>query len=165
MKELRQVCLTGSFEVGLVLDSLQVWEVTLFDWAFDPESSLCKDMQALSHSSDELVSVDLRIHFPDNFPFAPPLLYVARPTLTSEYIFNGALCMEMLVDWQPQYGNVEAMLVQICAFLATSGARVEKVLNRGGDDASTAATQESARQAYEHLKRFHDKKGWGNRNR
>ena len=28
-----------------------------------------------------------------------------------------ALCMEMLVEWQPQYGNIEAMLVQICAFI------------------------------------------------
>ena len=25
--------------------------------------------------------------------------------------------MEMLVEWQPQYGNIEAMLVQICAFI------------------------------------------------
>merc|ERR1719291_1067332 len=77
MKELRQVCLTGSFDVNLVDDNLQVWEVTLFDWAFDAESSLHKDLQALSESSDDLVPVVLRIHFPDDFPFAAPLLYIS----------------------------------------------------------------------------------------
>jgi len=162
MKELRQVCLTGSFDVELVDDSLQVWEVTLFDWAFDAESSLHKDLQALSESSDDLVPVVLRIHFPDDFPFAAPLLYISRPTLRSEFIFDGALCLEMLVDWAPQYGNVEAMLVQVCAFLASSGARVEKALplGEGSTSAQAAATRESAQRAYEHLKAFHDKKGW-----
>ena len=47
--------------------------------------------------------------------------------MLSEYIFDGALCMELLVDWRPQYGNVEAMLVQISAFLSMSGARIASV--------------------------------------
>ena len=162
MKELRQVCLTGSFDVDLVDDSLQVWEITLFDWAFDPESSLHKDLQALSESSDDLVPVVLRIHFPDDFPFAAPLLYISRPTLCSEFIFDGALCMEMLVDWQPQYGNVDSMLVQIAAFLACS-ARVAEIAGTSGsgNGAPREFSEASARKAYERLQKFHEQKGWG----
>jgi hypothetical protein len=102
-------------------------------------------------------------------------------------LFDGALCMEMLVDWQPTFGNVEALLVQICAFLAHSNARVKSLAGRasgqqlpppaaavaqpgGGEavagtpedeDLDDAERQRRAQRSYESLKRFHDKKGWG----
>ena len=51
MKELRQVCAAGGgMEISLVNDSLQVWQVELFDWAFDESSSLHKDLQDLSEA-------------------------------------------------------------------------------------------------------------------
>ena len=99
-------------------------------------------------------------------------------TLHSEYVFDGALCMEMLVDWQPTYGNVETMLVQVTAFLSHSSARIASCMQKAGGAAaaaaaasaeepltadSIAATQEKAKRAYENLKAFHDKKGWGRR--
>ena len=179
LKELRQVCSSGNgLELELINDDLQVWQVSLYDWAFDEESPLHKDLQSLSESKDDLVPLVLRIKFPDDFPFTPPLVFCASPTLHSEYIFDGALCMEMLVDWQPTYGNVETMLVQVTAFLSHSSARVASCVGKGaiaaaaaaaaagaGDDeasaASIAATQEKAKRAYENLKAFHDKKGWG----
>ena len=166
MKELRRLCLMGVYEVDLVGDSLQTWEVALYDWAFDEQSALHRDLHLLSDARDELVPIMLRLHFPDDFPFSPPLVYIAQPELLSEYIFDGALCMELLVDWRPQYGNVEAMLVQISAFLSMSGARIASVAGSGAADVSqdeTAAVQEKAKRAYEHLKAFHDKKGWSNR--
>lgn len=166
MKELRQVTIAGTFEVELLNDDLQAWEVTLFDWVFDTSSPLHRDLAEISAKKADLVAIMLRMTFPDDFPFAPPLVYVSQPALRSEYVFDGALCLEMLVDWQPQYGNVEAMLVQICAFLANSGARVEAACaGDGGGGAKAAATQESARRAYQHLKEFHDKKGWSSAGR
>jgi len=111
----------------------------------------------------------LRLHFPDDYPFAPPLVYCSSPVLASEYIFDGALCMEMLVDWQPTYGNVEALLVQITAFLSHANARVASraAMSSGAAAADGVATlsveqqQEKAKRAYMNLKAFHDKKGWG----
>uniref|UniRef100_A0A7S4GJL7 UBC core domain-containing protein n=1 Tax=Eutreptiella gymnastica TaxID=73025 RepID=A0A7S4GJL7_9EUGL len=156
MKELRQVSLSGNFEVTLVQDSLLVWEVRLFEWAFADDSPLHQDLQQLSMDADDLVAVVLRIHFPEDFPFGAPLVYVRSPVLTSEFIFDGALCMEMLVDWQPQYGNMVAMLVQITSFLGLSAARVASVAGT-----QPPAAQEKAREAYKRLKAFHQKKGWG----
>ena len=101
MKELRQLCMMGTYEVDLIQDSLQQWQVLLYDWAFDEESQLSKDLLRLSETRDELVAVHLRLHFPDDFPFSPPLVYISQPQLISEFIFDGALCMELLVDWQP----------------------------------------------------------------
>ena len=168
-------------------DDLQVWQVSLFDWAFDEASPLHKDLQTLSDAKDDLVPLVLRVQFPDNFPFSPPLVFCASPTLASEYVFDGALCMEMLVDWQPTYGNVETMLVQVTAFLSHSSARVASCVRAAGAssggggggaaaegaaegaaaaadaDASIEAMQEKAKRAYENLKAFHDKKGWGGR--
>ena len=128
MKELKNVCgAGGSTEIELINDDLQVWQVKLFDWAFDDSSPLNKDLQELSEAADDLVPLVLKIHFPDEFPFAPPLVYCSSPVLHSEYVFDGALCMEMLVDWQPTYGNVETMLVQItaCAHSPLSLTRTE----------------------------------------
>ena len=54
---------------------------------------------------------------------APPTLLQPCSNLATTYYLLAttyavpALCMEMLVEWQPQYGNIEAMLVQICAFV------------------------------------------------
>ena len=125
MKELQAACASSAgYEIRLIQDSLQNWEVSLFDWAFDEDAPLHKDLQKLSELKDDLVPLVVRIKFPDDFPFAPPLVYCASPLLASQYIFDGALCMEMLVDWQPTYGNVEALLVQVAAFLAHSNTRV-----------------------------------------
>ena len=161
------VSLAGQFEVDLVDDRLTVWEARLFEWNFDEDSRLHGDLAALADRAPDddaaaLVSVVLRVHFPDDFPFAPPLVYVASPPLTSEYIFDGALCMEMLVDWQPQYGNVDSMLVQIAAFLACS-ARVAEIAGTGGggNGAPREFSEASARKAYERLQKFHEQKGWG----
>ena len=96
MKELRAICAGASgMEVKLLNDSLQQWEISMFDWAFDEESPLHKDLATLSEAADDLIPLRLRISFPDDFPFAPPLVFCAAPTLSSEYIFDGALCMEM----------------------------------------------------------------------
>ena len=135
--------LAGQFEVDLVDDRLTVWEARLFEWNFDEDSRLHGDLAALADRAPDddaaaLVSVVLRVHFPDDFPFAPPLVYVASPPLASEYIFDGALCMEMLVDWQPQYGNVDSMLVQIAAFLACS-ARVAEIAGTSGGETARRA--------------------------
>lgn len=87
-----------------------------------------------------------------------------------------------LVDWLPTYGNVEALLVQICAFLAHSNARVASLAAKGGGGTAAAggaaaaadgespavpanddddeAQRKKAQRAYDNLKAFHAKKGW-----
>jgi hypothetical protein len=74
MKELRQVCLAGCFEVDLVDDNLMLWEVTLFDWVFDPSSALHRDLATISSAKSDLVAVTLRMHFPTDFPCAATTL-------------------------------------------------------------------------------------------
>ena len=52
--------------------------------------------------------------------------------------------------------------MQIASFLSSSGARVASVA--GAPTAEQAsATQEKAKQAYAHLKSFHQQKGWSRR--
>ena len=96
MKELRAVCAGDSgCEIRLLNDSLQQWEISLFEWAFDEASAIHKDLKQLSEEADDLIPLRLRVAFPDDFPFAPPLVFCSSPTLASEFIFDGALCMEM----------------------------------------------------------------------
>jgi hypothetical protein len=62
----------------------------------------------------------MAVRSPSNL--APTLLQPCSNLATTYYLLATtyavpALCMEMLVEWQPQYGNIEAMLVQICAFV------------------------------------------------
>ena len=75
-----------------------------------------------------------------------------------------------MVDWQPTYGNIESLLVQICAFLAHSNARVASLVGKGGDTSAGAdgaldddAQRARALKTYENLKAFHAKKGWSAR--
>ena len=168
MKELQRVYSCGTMEIALPDDNLLLWQVSLFDFAFDESSPLHKDLKDLSEAADDLVPLVLRIHFPEDFPFAPPLVYCSSPKLHSEYVFDGALCMEMLVDWQPNYGNVETMIIQITAFLSHSNARVASCVRHtascstedGRAAAAGEATEEKARKAYASLKAFHAEKGW-----
>ena len=51
MKELRAVCSGNSgVEIRLLNDSLQQWEVQMFDWAFDETSPLHQDLKTLSEA-------------------------------------------------------------------------------------------------------------------
>ena len=59
-------------------------------WKLAPRYWILADLLNFS-----LVPLRLRISFPDDFPFAPPLVYCTAPKLASEYVFDGALCMEM----------------------------------------------------------------------
>lgn len=102
-KELMAVCAAGaSFEVTLIGDNLQQWEIALYDWAFDESSALHKDLKALSEEADDVVPLLVRIHFPDDFPFQPPLVYCSSPELLSEYIFDGGACQDCAALWQPR---------------------------------------------------------------
>jgi hypothetical protein len=65
----------------------------------------------------------------------------------------------------PSAGNIESILVQVCAFLSSSGARVEWACAGESGGGKAAVTQESARRVYESLKAFHDKKGWSSAGR
>ena len=168
MKEMQRVCASDAgMEISLPGDDLLLWQVSLFDFVFDESSLLHRDLRELSEAADDLVPLVLRIRFPEDFPFAPPLVYIASPTLHSEYVFDGALCMEMLVDWQPTYGNVEALLTQVAAFLAQSARVASCVRASRSDDGSSSssapgeATEEKAKKAYASLKAFHAQKGWG----
>mmetsp|Transcript_13434 Transcript_13434/g.31713 ORF Transcript_13434/g.31713 Transcript_13434/m.31713 type:complete len:232 (+) Transcript_13434:68-763(+) len=175
MKELRRLCMNGSYEVSVNEDAPQpllCWAVRLYEFNFDEDSTLAEDLAELSSRSgrDEPTPLCLCLKFPTDFPFSPPLVYVSTPQLLSGHVLDGALCMEMLVEWQPQYGNIEAMLVQICAFIGPS-ARVASLVppaagaavagaSPGPSTPATAVEQETAAAAYEVLRGIHEKKGW-----
>ena len=72
------------------------------------------------HRSSSQATCSMAVRSPSNL--APTLLQPCSNLATTYYLLATtyavpALCMEMLVEWQPQYGNIEAMLVQICAFV------------------------------------------------
>ena len=162
MKELRRVCVGGTFEVDLVDSApqpLQQWAVRLYEWNFADDSQLADDLGEMS-TDEEPTPLCLSMKFPDDFPFAPPLVFVSSPQLHSGHVLDGALCMEMLVEWQPSYGNVEAMLVQICAFLSVNS-RVSALADQSAGPSSAPVDQEAAQRAYARLQSIHDRKGWG----
>jgi len=71
-----------------------------------------------------------------------------------------------ITDLCPSSGNIESILVQVCAFLSSSGARVESACAGESDGGGKAeVTHDSARRAYENLKAFHDKRGWSSAGR
>tara|TARA_B110001452_G_scaffold120969_1_gene100405 strand:- start:709 stop:1392 length:684 start_codon:yes stop_codon:yes gene_type:complete len=169
MKELRRVCVGGSFEVSLNDDAEQPllsWAVRLFEWNFADDSELAEDLAELSarRNDDELTPLCLGLKFPNDFPFGAPLVYIQSPALLSGNILDAALCMEMLVEWQPQYGNIEAMLVQICAFLSANSRVASLAAEAAGQAPGPSAgpvAQADAEKAYSTLQNIHDKKGWG----
>lgn len=70
--------------------------------------------------------IQLRLTFPDNFPFAPPFMYVVAPHIEKGFVMDGgAICMELLTPrgWASAY-TVEALLMQFAASVVKGHGRL-----------------------------------------
>ena len=64
--------------------AIDIWELRMFDF----DGALGEDMK-----TRRVDCLTLRVHFPDNFPTAPPFVHMLRPRLRhgTGYVFDGAL--------------------------------------------------------------------------
>lgn len=83
------------WEASLINDDLSHWEVKLFE--FDPNSRLFKDMKKFS-----VDHITLWFKFPEAYPVEPPFVMIRKPRVGGGSIFNGGLCVDILMqNWSP----------------------------------------------------------------
>jgi ubiquitin-conjugating enzyme E2 Q len=145
----QEMGVVAGFTCDFVEDNAFRWTVQLT--GFSPDSRLFKDLQALTKPS-----VDLHLDFAADFPFSPPKVRIVRPRLEGDFVFDGALCMELLMDgWKSSY-SMEAVFVHIMATLVEGNAVVTR------DVPYTQAMVDSARRR---LLQIHARGAWGDKPR
>lgn len=78
-------------------------------------------------------NIQLRLTFPENFPFAPPFMRVVEPRIEKGYVMEGgAICMELLTPrgWASAY-TVEALLMQFSASVVKGRGRIMRQQKHG----------------------------------
>ena len=102
-------------------DNMDHWTIKLFK--FDKDSNLAKDMLVLNFEH-----IELEMSFPDQYPFEPPFVRVARPRFKRQtgFVMNGALCMELLTKdgWNP-VNDIESVIVSIRSLLVVGDGRLQ----------------------------------------
>lgn len=142
------------FEAGPVDESdLLVWEVHLFDFCDEP---LASDMK-----TRRLDRLTLRVHFPDNYPNAPPFVHMLRPRLKegTGYVFNGGgICMELLTpqQWSPAT-SINALIMSVRAMLIVGKAAL-RTTAPGAKEADYCYAD--AARDFKHIVDTHKKHGW-----
>jgi len=124
--DLYKVMMTDTQEAGFAVEQnddecMDEWTVRLFK--FDEDSDLHKDLLVLG-----LDHVELKMNFPEQYPFEPPFVRVVRPRFKRQtgFVMNGALCMELLTNegWNP-INDIESVIVSIRSLLVVGDGRVE----------------------------------------
>lgn len=102
-------------------DSMEKWTIKLFQ--FDPDSNLAKDMLVVG-----IDHVELEMKFPEQYPFEPPFVRVAKPRFKRQtgFVMNGALCMELLTKdgWNP-INDIESVIVSVRSLLVVGDGRLQ----------------------------------------
>lgn len=160
MREFREIRKSDSHKRGVIEveleneSNLQEWKVKL---AIAEGCSLHKDLLTLKGMGGP-DHVMLRVSFGDNYPTEPPFVMVDYPILGSGYVnLDNSLCMDILTGhgWNSSF-TIEAFLLMILSGLQESEVRVwyDKSLKE------RHASERRAREAFEGLRKFHDKWGW-----
>jgi len=128
------------FSFDLIDDDLYKWEFKLHE--FDEDCQLSKDL--IQYKKKHGINyVTMRFHFPNDYPLTAPFVYIVSPKLTGTYIFNGALCMNILMQGWAAGIVPEALLLQIRQLFMEGNVRVanmNKVESYGEQDARTGFT-------------------------
>ena len=99
------------FVADFVDDNVFLWAIKFTKFPEDSQIS-----QSLNKLEDK--TVDVEIEFTTEFPMKPPKVSIRRPIMTGSFIFDGALCLELLLDgWRSSY-TVEAVCMQILAVIS-----------------------------------------------
>jgi len=133
-------------KVELIEDDLYKWEIKLSE--FDPESELAKDLEKYNkkHGVKDLT---LRFYFPQDYPLSPPLVHVVTPKLTGGYIFQGGLCMNILMQgWAPGI-SPESLILQIRQVFMEGNARINNI------NKVEFYSEQEARQGFHSVKSAH----------
>jgi len=145
----------AGFEAGPLDESdLYVWELRLYD--FESDQPISADLR-----SRKLDAVTLRVHFPPDYPNAPPFVHMLRPRLregTGYVLGGGGICMELLTpsEWSPATG-INSLVQSVRSMLMTGGARLRdtKPSTREPD-----YSVQEARRDFAHIVNVHKKHGW-----
>ena len=130
------------------------WELRLFD--FDEEQEIAADMFAR-----EIDHVALRVHFPIDYPNAPPFVHMLRPRLkesTGYVLPGGGICMELLTpsEWSPAT-SISALVMSVRAMLLVGKARLKSIAPHVREADYRA---DEARRDFAHILKIHSKHGW-----
>tara|TARA_Y100000389_G_scaffold204574_1_gene258080 strand:- start:8224 stop:8730 length:507 start_codon:yes stop_codon:yes gene_type:complete len=138
-----------NYEIGPIDDdNLYEWQLKLFN--FEDDQILSKGMKEFN--IDKLI---LNIKFSDNYPISPPFVYIVNPKLDSGFIFDGAICMELLT--QEGWGaatSISTLVMSIRAMLIHTNAKVI--------ESSHSYTYDNAKKGFEYLEKYHKENGWTN---
>ena len=100
--------------------------------------------------------LNIRLHFPEDYPFQPPFVYVYSPQIISNYVFNdGSICMELITkDGWATGTTIHTLVMSLKALLDTGNVRLT--------DDYTPYQYENAKRGFNHLSSWHDRNGWTN---
>jgi len=135
------------YSVDLIDDQLDEWRVKLSRKAVDPDSKLCRDM--IEKNVDH---IELNFSFPENYPISPPFVCVVQPKLSGGYVYDGAICLELLTKkgWSCSY-CVEAIIVQVGSLFSHGGARIK---DKGKFD------KLASKKSFDKIEKAHTRNGW-----
>lgn len=155
LREFQDIVKRGpSYEIQcqLVDDNLLEWDVSLSNVMIDSDSHLYRDMKETG-----VVQIELRLSFPERYPFKPPFVRVVKPYINGGYVMEGgAICMELLTSdgWSGAY-TAESILRQFTASLVQGRAR----LSRSGKN-KVPYSKANAEHSFKMLVKVHQSRGW-----
>ena len=170
-----------AFECEPVDESdLFLWELRLYD--FSAEDPIAVDLRRR-----RLEHMTLRMHFPPEYPNAPPFVYMVRPTYgrralpcmqvirtapflpspqvrprlkehTGYVLSGGGICMELLTpSGWSPATSIDALVHSVRAMLMAGNARLHSTEQSTKE---SDYTYEGARRDFEHILAVHGKHGW-----
>jgi ubiquitin-conjugating enzyme E2 Q len=108
--ELRKLKQDGSFsganEITFepVEEKLQEWSVVVKGWSHPDASSNSRSF-AKELQKTGLDGVEFRVCFPEDYPVSPPFVYLRKPFVTFDNLFDasGSMCLDVLMPagWTP----------------------------------------------------------------
>jgi ubiquitin-protein ligase len=111
-------------------DSMEKWCIKLF--GFDEDSNLAKDLLVCG-----MDHVELRMTFPEQYPFEPPFVRVVKPRFKRQtgFVMSGALCMELLTKdgWNP-INDIESVIVSIRSLMVVGDGRLQAAVDMSEAD-------------------------------